>query len=168
MELCFSSLSCNSHCLRIISEKRGEGNRDVIIIMLCKSQVSFQNFVVTFYVHCHLWAQSVISLLSINMGRNLSDSNTDITPSQKLEVLLLNRSNIFRIPGYAFIRRLLVTWFQYGIGLAKTGGHSFSSKWEHYCFNMIDTWERKCVRTMKTSEGENEAWQNKLELGEFL
>lgn len=69
--------------------------------------------------------------------------------------------------GYAFIRRLLVTWFQYGIGLAKTGCHSFSSKWEHYCFNMIDTWERKCVRTMKTSEGENEAWQNKLELGSF-
>lgn len=105
MELCFSSLSCNSHCLRIISEKRGEGNRDVIIIMLCKSQVSFQNFVVTFYVHCHLWAQSVISLLSINMGRNLSDSNTDITPSQKLEVLLLNRSNIFRIPGVCFYQK---------------------------------------------------------------
>lgn len=53
----------------------------------------------------HMWTQSSsvsISLLTVNVEGNLSNSNTAVTPSQKLEALLLNQSSIFSIPGVCF------------------------------------------------------------------
>ena len=62
---------------------------------------------------------AVISSSRVNVGRNLSDGNTDVPSGQKSEAPLL--SYISSIFGYVFNRRLLIIWFQYDIYLPMTG-----------------------------------------------
>lgn len=86
----------------------------------CYTIVNHKSIIkILFYFYFLYPLDLVISLLRVNMGRNLSYSNTDVMPLQKHDAFLNQISSGYL--GYAFISRLLKTWFRYDIGFAKTG-----------------------------------------------